>query len=144
MSKSNHFCHIIRIEYNNEVKFVKLKKTIYSVGRSSQNAIVIHHHKVSREHCLIVPVTDHFGENEIRYDIVDGSLDGKPSSNGLFLDLEKWTLRHRLRTGDIIGIGSEEVILMYFTISTNELDKSKENNKSLESPEIMIGKEFIN
>jgi len=162
MSEKYNCCHVIRIEYDGQVKFVRLKNAVYSIGRSPKNAIVIDHHKVSREHCLIVPATDEFNDSETIYYLVDGNLNGKPSSNGLFVDLKRWTLKHQLRTGDVVGIGTREVSLSYYKFSLTNSAKIDEfcmlngENKcsshpemshimqqSVEKPEVLLGKDFI-
>ncbi len=166
MSNDNKSCHIVRIEYANEVKLVQLKNAIYSIGRSPDNAIVINHNKVSREHCVLVPAHDKFDNNDLIYYIVDGSLERKPSSNGLFVDLKIWTLKHRLRTGDVIGIGTREVALTYYKFSlrnpedlenfcnlqgknkcSNHPEVNHMNNnqyhKQNHSSEVVFGKDFI-
>jgi pSer/pThr/pTyr-binding forkhead associated (FHA) protein len=51
----------------------------YTIGRTIDNDIVLRGHGVSRVHATLERTDDG------QYQIIDGSLDGKPSANGIYV-----------------------------------------------------------
>jgi len=89
--------HILIIETTTGTKKLELKKAVYSIGRHSNNSIVLSSEKVSRFHATIFKKPSTHPDS---YWIMDGNFEGKKSQNGIFINGEKcWIreLRHRDR-----------------------------------------------
>ncbi|MEL7085946.1 MAG: FHA domain-containing protein [Cyanobacteria bacterium J06597_1] len=79
---------------------------MYSIGRSSSNAIAIPNRFVSRRHAYLirVPVPDHPGT--FTYCLVDGNRKGGNSTNGVLVNGQR-VGTHYLASGDVIHFGPE-------------------------------------
>ncbi|MGK7912827.1 MAG: FHA domain-containing protein [Synechococcus sp.] len=79
---------------------------MYSIGRSSTNAIAIPNRFVSRRHAYLirVPVPDHPGM--FTYCLVDGNRKGGNSTNGVLVNGQR-VGTHYLASGDVIHFGPE-------------------------------------
>ena len=100
---SQPFYHLLVIEDRKAKRIVSLEKYVYSLGRHLSNAIIIDDHQVSRHHATLLRLIDetdgHF------YKIIDGSLEGTKSRNGVFVN-GRPCLSHPLKHGDLIEFGS--------------------------------------
>ncbi len=95
--------HLLIIEDDNGKRAVSLTADSSSIGRDSSNSIVLHSKEVSRQHAILLRVT-HPGSEDYGFRIVDGNLQGKPSTNGLFINGQRSSYRN-LRHGDEIIFG---------------------------------------
>ena len=79
---------------------------MYSIGRSSSNAIAIPNRFVSRRHAYLirVPVPDNAGA--FTYCLVDGNRKGGNSTNGVMVNGNRIGT-HYLSSGDVIHFGPE-------------------------------------
>lgn len=79
---------------------------MYSIGRSSGNAIAIPNRFVSRRHAYLirVPVPDRPGT--FTYCLVDGNRKGGNSTNGILVNGQRIGT-HYLASGDVIHFGPE-------------------------------------
>ena len=106
--------HLLDIKEPNSRHTIPLEATTYSLGRDPSNSIVLNAKAISRQHAILLRVTIP-ESNEYLFRIVDGSLKGKRSTNGLFVNGEKCS-SHILRHGDIIELG-DQIKATYFTLS---------------------------
>ena len=104
--KEYHLLHIHDLEGE---RTVALNAATYSVGRGSRNALVVHDAMVSRSHCLLVRIP--IKQGQYVYRIVDGGINGKPSTNGVKINSRRYENKV-LKTGDSIQLG-DHVSLIY-------------------------------
>ena len=113
--------HFLIITENESRRAVELDEASSSIGRDSGNSITIDSYEVSRQHAMLLRVTRP-GKTEYMFRITDGNLQGKPSTNGLFVN-GKRTDSCILRHGDEIILGTK-VSAQYLTVKENvDLDK---------------------
>lgn len=67
---------------------ILLERDRYLVGRDPKADICLHSQFVSRQHAILLRQTKPNGQSI--YQIVDGSADGKPSTNGLLINGQKY------------------------------------------------------
>lgn len=87
LSSTEH--HILLIEEQQD-RVILLDSERYLIGRSDANEIVLNRDPISREHAILlrVPVSN---EQKFIYRLIDGDAEGKPSTNGIFVNGQ----RHR-------------------------------------------------
>lgn len=95
--------HLLIIEDDKGKRAVSLHADSGSIGRDVSNSIVLHSKEVSRQHAILLRVT-HPGAENHGFRIIDGNLQGKPSTNGLFINGRR-SSSHNLRHGDEIIFG---------------------------------------
>ncbi|MEM1238309.1 MAG: ATP-binding protein [Cyanobacteria bacterium P01_H01_bin.26] len=95
--------HLLIIEDDDGKRAVSLQADSDSIGRDVGNSIVLHSQEVSRQHAILLRVTRP-GEYGYGFRIIDGNLQGKPSTNGLFINGRRRSA-HNLRHGDEIVFG---------------------------------------
>ncbi len=79
--------HLLIIEDDKGRREIELSKPIYSLGRDRQCDIRLWSQFVSRLHATLIQLPQPDGL--FFYRIVDGSVDGKPSSNGILINGRK-------------------------------------------------------
>ena len=130
--------HILIVESQDSRRAVALNKTVFSVGRHPQNALILSGNLVSRHHATIawLKYSTDSGQEDYCYWIIDGKGKRQRSRNGILINGAKKSL-HRLQSGDIITIGSETKITynyIAYSTETNEFlnycDNSKTNYQS--------------
>ncbi|MEO0433488.1 MAG: ATP-binding protein [Cyanobacteria bacterium J06656_5] len=104
--------HLLIIEDDAGKRAVSLQADSGSIGRDVSNSIVLHSQEVSRQHAILLRVTRP-GEDDYGFRIIDGNLQGKPSTNGLFINGRRCSA-HNLRHGDEIVFGAN-VKMRYHT-----------------------------
>ncbi|MDA0268448.1 MAG: FHA domain-containing protein [Cyanobacteria bacterium] len=82
-----------------------LEDQLYTVGRSSSDDFFLASKGISRTHASICLRGDSFW-------IIDGSIKGNSSTNGLFVNGEKVSL-HRLKTHDIITFHKDSKAIFF-------------------------------
>ncbi len=97
--------HLLLITDNKGTRSVELHTAASSIGRDSQNSIVLHSIGVSRQHAIFSRIT-HPDREEHDFRITDGNLQGKSSTNGLFIN-GKQRMSRILRHGDKISFCPE-------------------------------------
>lgn len=122
MSSQQQERHILVINGLRGRHAIALEAAAYSLGRDLTNAIVLDFETVSRQHAILlrVPVP---GTKEYCYRLVDGNADGKPSTNGTFVN-GKRTVSHDLKHGDVLLFG-RKVKASYLMVSMAETEFSK-------------------
>jgi pSer/pThr/pTyr-binding forkhead associated (FHA) protein len=76
--------HLLLIEEQRD-RVILLEAERYLMGRNDSNEIVLNHDRISREHATLlrIPVAN---ESKCIYRLMDGDAEGKPSTNGLFVN----------------------------------------------------------
>lgn len=137
--------HWLEIEDNAGKRIVVLEAATCTLGRDSSNSIVLHSKLVSRQHAILLRVTipgtaDHF------FRIIDGNLQGKPSTNGIQIN-KKSCFSHDLKHGDEVEFAGD-VRATYYCDRDRELDfgSGNLNSGSNFSPptQIVDSNEFAN
>lgn len=97
--------HIFIIEDSKGRRTIVLEEIKYTIGRHSDNQIVVYSTQASRYHATLVRKTTSQTQ-DYSYWILDGDLEGCKSQNGIYVNGEK-CLVHELRNGDLINFGCE-------------------------------------
>ena len=135
---------MLSIQEGEETRTIELLEDYYSLGRIKSCSIVINNEFVSRHHATIIK------EKEPQtYSIIDGNLEGKRSTNGLFVNGE-YTSDHRLKDGDLIEIENPQdkqyrIYLKYLVIPINIDDTFLKSNRGLnpsDSSELKIQRQI--
>ncbi len=82
---------------------INLVKQTYSIGRDHTNDIRLESRVISRFHATLVKSADARRGTDA-YKLVDGTIDGKPSFNGIMVN-GKHVHEHVLVSGDLISFG---------------------------------------
>lgn len=101
--------HTLIITHQKNTQTISLEKKVYTIGRHSQNDIVIYSVIISRHHATILKVQYNNLSEEVFW-IIDGDLKGNRSTNGIIVN-GKRCLSHELKNGDIIQLGGELKII---------------------------------
>ena len=109
--------HLLIIEDDEGKRAVDLHADSGSIGRDIRNSIVLHSKEVSRQHAILLRVTRPDSE-DYGFRIIDGNLQGKPSTNGLFINGRRCS-SHNLHHGDEIVFGAH-VKARYHTAADDE------------------------
>lgn len=115
MNELQEFRHILVLEDQKGRRVISLGEDNYTLGRDSNNAIVIYDYQVSRIHATLIKKKDN-ETNDFSYHIIDGNLQGKRSTNGIIIN-SKAVITHDLRHGDTIRFATEAKA-NYYIIST--------------------------
>ncbi|NCJ07252.1 EAL domain-containing protein [Synechococcales cyanobacterium C] len=97
--------HMLVIQTQQGEERIYLEATTYSIGRHSANSIVLNAKTVSRQHALLLRISDTATGNYF-FRIVDGNFQGKRSHNGLWIN-GKRCFSHDLKDQDSIQFGAE-------------------------------------
>lgn len=93
---------LLVIEDESGRREVFLERTQYLVGRDPKNDIQLHSQFASRHHAVLMKIFREDGS--CGYQIVDGNLEGKPSTNGLIINGQKLHAKE-LKPNDTIVFG---------------------------------------
>ena len=110
--------HLLVVEDEQGKRTFPLEAETYSLGRDSSNSIVLHGELISRQHATILRITVPESDRSF-FRIIDGSFNGKRSTNGISIGRQK-CLSHDLKHGDIIEFG-KKIRAKYYAVS-NLLD----------------------
>jgi signal transduction histidine kinase/pSer/pThr/pTyr-binding forkhead associated (FHA) protein/DNA-binding NarL/FixJ family response regulator/HPt (histidine-containing phosphotransfer) domain-containing protein len=110
--------HLLVIHDKKGKRTVPLEMATYSIGRDQSNSIVLHGRSISRQHAMILRMTVPESDRYL-FRIIDGNLNGKKSTNGLFINRKKYT-SYDLKHGDVIEFG-DHIKIKYYVLS-NLLD----------------------
>ena len=117
MSEVQEFRHVLVIEDRKGRRIISLEEDSYTIGRDSQNQIVLYDYQVSRTHASLIRSADDEENQLFSYRIVDGNLEGKKSTNGIFINGEA-AVSHELKHGDTI-LFAKESKANYYILSQN-------------------------
>ncbi|MEO0456962.1 MAG: FHA domain-containing protein, partial [Cyanobacteria bacterium P01_A01_bin.114] len=113
--------HLLLIEDDQGKRAVPLTAATSSIGRDVSNSIVLYSKEVSRQHAILLRVTRP-GKHDFLFRLVDGNLQGNPSTNGLFVN-GKRANSHDLRQGDTIIFGAQVKARYCIAKSDTDLDR---------------------
>ncbi|WP_172657237.1 ATP-binding protein [Myxosarcina sp. GI1] len=97
--------HLLVAEDERGKKTYRLEAETYSLGRDPINSIVLQGSSISRQHATILRITVPESDRYF-FRIIDGSLNGKRSTNGISINGTK-CLSHDLKHGDTIAFSSK-------------------------------------
>ncbi len=140
--------HVLVVNGQRGKQAIALEAAAYSIGRDLTNAIILDFETISRQHAILlrVPVP---GTNRYRYRLVDGNADGKPSTNGTFIN-GKRCVSETLHHGDTILFG-RKVKAAYLSVAMNENEFAHYlesirfqsiKSQALSPKETLVGQEF--
>jgi pSer/pThr/pTyr-binding forkhead associated (FHA) protein len=127
MSPEAHRNHLLIIEDDKGRRELVLDQPIYSIGRDPKCDIRLASQFVSRLHATLVQLPQNDGR--YYYRLVDGSIDGKPSANGLLVNSRKMQVCD-LKNEDEIVFGPKVRAIYYLlrqdsalvTVTPDEFD----------------------
>ncbi|ABC99139.1 pSer/pThr/pTyr-binding forkhead associated (FHA) protein [Thermostichus sp. MS-CIW-21] len=97
--------HILVVEDRDGRRSQVLTSAKYFIGRDLANDICLNSQYASRYHAMLLRVPAE-KEGEYYYRILDGDLEGRPSTNGLLINGQKIST-HQLKSGDVISFGPD-------------------------------------
>lgn len=103
-------CHVLVVYDDDGRQQHILDGTVYSIGRDAKCDIRLASLFVSRRHATLVRFPD--ADGSYSYRILDGSLSGKPSSNGILINGRKLKFRD-LENEDEITFGPKVKAIYY-------------------------------
>ena len=104
--------HILIINDTRGTRAIELHEASSSIGRDPENSIILHSYEVSRQHAMLLRVMNP-GQLEYKFCITDGNLQGKPSTNGVYINGRR-VQSQVLRSGDEI-VFSTDASVRYFS-----------------------------
>ncbi|WP_017296324.1 diguanylate cyclase domain-containing protein [Geminocystis herdmanii] len=139
--EEGQYLYLLIIEDGNDKRLIYLTDEMYEMGRRHDVEIIFHDQAVSRDHATIIKEYNQ-EENLFFYKIVDGSLSGKKSTNGLIINNKQYQNKY-LEHGDLIQF-SKQAKARFFVIDKNSQIKDIFNiiNKSENPEEILIDKDL--
>ena len=120
MSQVQEFRHILVIEDRKGRRIVSLEDSNYTIGRDSNNQIILYDYQVSRTHATLIRNIDEY-TNNFSYSIIDGDLQGKKSTNGISIN-GRSTMSHDLKHGDSISFANETKANYYIISTGSDID----------------------
>lgn len=114
MSEQDKIRHLLTIEDKRGKKTYRLEAETYSLGRDPSNSIVLHDSSISRHHATILRIPSTSGDRSC-FRIIDGSFNGKRSTNGISINDRK-CFSGDLRHGDKIEFG-KKISAKYYSLS---------------------------
>ncbi|PZV13310.1 MAG: diguanylate cyclase [Pseudanabaena sp.] len=128
--------HVLTVEDPQGYRNFLLNNTTYSLGRSLENAITLRSNLVSRQHATLLPLASQ--KSSCFFRIIDGSLEGKRSTNGILINGKK-RFSHILSHGDEI-LFSKDTKAVYQLISAiasiPKLGSSQNQTSNISYPNI--------
>lgn len=121
MSEVQKFRHILVIEDRKGRRIIPLEQTQYTIGRDSNNSVVLYDYQVSRTHASLIRQTDGDDDNDFSYRILDGNLQGKKSTNGISINGRSMPFRD-LKHGDSIFFANEAKASYYIVNTESGID----------------------
>ncbi|NJM66731.1 MAG: EAL domain-containing protein [Acaryochloris sp. RU_4_1] len=97
--------HLLILEDLDGARLVPLEESSYFLGRDTTNSIVVRSNGISRQHALFLRVTG-ADPNSYGFMLIDGNLQGEPSTNGTSINGERST-SSKLNHGDKIVFGRQ-------------------------------------
>ena len=101
-------------------RLVPLEESSYFLGRDATNSIVVRSQGISRQHALFLRVTN-ADPNSYGFMLIDGNLQGEPSTNGTSINGKKCT-SSKLNHGDKIVFGRQMTAKYLVLGALNDLE----------------------
>ena len=135
MSEQDKIRHLLTITDETGRKTYRLEAETYSLGRDPSNSIVLHDSSISRHHATMLRIPS--GDANDYFRIIDGSFNGKRSTNGLTIN-GRSCLSADLQHGDKIKFG-KKVNAKYYVLS-NLSDSEFSQLNPLDDPSCFLAK----
>lgn len=116
--------HVFVIEDEHGRRELRLEEVTYSIGRDPKCDLRIASQFVSRRHATLLQLPNDDGTHYYR--IVDGTLRGTPSANGLLINGRKLRT-HDLQNGDEVIFGSQARATYYLLEGDTALTEGRDN-----------------
>lgn len=113
MDTSKLHKHFLVIKNGQNERTINLESTTYSIGRATDNPIVINSPKISRYHATLLRITTSQNDNH-QFRIIDGNLNHRRSRNGIKVN-GRACFSYDLQHNDVITF-AESVTATYQTI----------------------------
>lgn len=126
--------HSLFLEEETYQQNISLEDTIYSIGRSPNNSIILNSQSVSRHHATLI--RQNYTEHQFYYVLIDGDLQGKRSQNGISVNGQK-VIRHQLKHGDTINFGKKNIRGIYQIQEIPNQNLNSNNSISNESENLI-------
>lgn len=120
MSEGQEFRHVLVIEDRKGRRIISLEESNYSLGRDSNNSIILYDYQVSRTHATLIRRME-TGSDSFSYRIIDGDLQGKRSTNGILVNGHV-CISHELKHGDAIRFANEAKANYYIIPKDSNID----------------------
>lgn len=114
MSERQKVRHLLTVKDKEGKRTYSLEAETYSLGRDSHNSIVIRDSSISRQHATILRIPS-ANEDRFYFRIIDGSLNGRTSTNGISVNGQK-CISADLKHGDKISFRGR-IFAKYYTLS---------------------------
>ncbi|MCS6958927.1 MAG: FHA domain-containing protein [Pseudanabaenaceae cyanobacterium SKYGB_i_bin29] len=115
--------HTLLISDTRGKRKVVLGASRYTIGRQTDNTIQIYSKFVSKYHAALLRIPKGEGGKYI-YRILDGSIDGKPSVNGVTINKQTKVSSYDLQHGDIITL-APDVEMKYLVLTPDTLEEDE-------------------
>ena len=122
MNKNNPTKHFLIIKNNGKQHIVNLESTTYSVGRATDNLIVLDSLQVSRYHATLLRITSPNSHRD-RFRIIDGDLNLKRSRNGIKVNGNN-CYSHDLEHDDIVAFADNITAIYQITNTVESVEAS--------------------
>jgi diguanylate cyclase (GGDEF)-like protein len=104
INSSSNSRYLLIVEDPQGRRTIPLEEMKYSLGRKSDNQIVLRSKHASRYHATLIKKS--IDRQKFSYWILDGDLEGNKSHNGIYVNGNK-CLVHELKDGDLINFGCD-------------------------------------
>jgi len=104
INSSSNSRYLLIVEDPQGRRTIPLEEMKYSLGRKSDNQIVLRSKHASRYHATLIKKS--IDRQKFSYWILDGDLEGNKSHNGIYVNGSK-CLVHELKDGDLINFGCD-------------------------------------
>ncbi len=111
--------HVLIVKDRNGPKAYWLTAELYSLGRDPGNSIRIDSQYASRHHAILVKTESPTSPDGFTYQIIDGDIQGNPSTNGLYVRGQRVEFQD-LEDGDEIQFGNDATAT--YSLQTKDLD----------------------
>ncbi|MDB9414324.1 EAL domain-containing protein [Microcystis aeruginosa] len=117
---SSNSRYLLIVEDPQGRKTITLEDMNYSLGRKSDNQIVLRSKHASRYHATLIKKS--IDRQNFSYWILDGDLEGNKSHNGIYVNGNK-CLVHELKDGDLINFGCDINASFHLIVSQEKREK---------------------
>jgi diguanylate cyclase (GGDEF)-like protein len=122
---SSNSRYLLIVEDPQGRRTIPLEEMKYSLGRKSDNQIVLYSKHASRYHATLIKKS--IDRQNFSYWILDGDLEGNKSHNGIYINGSK-CLIHELKDGDLINFGCDINASFHLIASQEKVDQAPVNS----------------
>jgi diguanylate cyclase (GGDEF)-like protein len=121
ISGSSNSRYLLIVEDPQGRRTITLEDMKYSLGRKSDNQIVLRSKHASRYHATLIKKS--IDRQNFSYWILDGDLEGNKSHNGIYVNGSK-CLVHELKDGDLINFGCDINASFHLIASQEKIEQA--------------------